>query len=231
MRRAELARAGAGLADGAQKLAVAIEHRDAPDEIGVLDIGVALGDVNIAVLRIGDDVVRVGQRLRRIAAHARLAERQQHLAVGTELDDNAALLILTRELLQLIGRRRPRVGHPDIAVAVDMDAMRPYEHAAAEAPDFLALIVEQVDRVGLGAETARCSPRRAAVGRPYGLAIAINGDAVRAAPRPLLLRQLSPIADDTIGIGAAVDRRDILRRYDIHRDPVDRRRQRPSRTS
>src|SRR5438874_12920524 len=120
MRRAELAWAGAGLADGAQELAVLVEHRDAADEIGVLDIGVALGDVDVAVLRIGDEVVRVGERLRRIAAHAWLAERHQNLAVGTELDDNAALLVLARKLLQLIGRWRPRVGHPAIAVAIDM---------------------------------------------------------------------------------------------------------------
>src|SRR6185369_4859116 len=101
-------------------------------------------------------------------------------------------------LLQLIGRRRPRVAHPDVAVAIDMDAVRPHEHAAAEAPDFLALIVEQMDRVGLSAKTAGRDPRRAAVGGPYRLAVAINGDTVRAAPGPLLLRKLCPVADDAI---------------------------------
>src|SRR5207249_10761630 len=107
--------------------------------------------------------------------------------------------------------RHARVGHPDIAVAIDMDAMRPYEHAAAEAPHFLALLIEQVDRIGLGAETARRGPGRAAIGRPHRLAVAIDGDAIRAAPWPFLDGELRPIADDAIGIGAAVDRRDVLR--------------------
>src|SRR6185295_1263114 len=172
--RAKLSGTGAGLADGAQELAVLVEHRDPANELGILDIGVALGDVNIAILWVGHDVVWIGQRLRRIAAHARLAECHQHLAVRTELDDGTALLVLARELLQLIGRRRPRVGHPDIALAIDMDAVRPHEHATAEASDLLPLIVEQMDRVGLGAETAGRDPRRATVGGPYRLAIAIN---------------------------------------------------------
>ena len=100
--------------------------------------------------------------------------------------------------------------------------------SAASPSAWAALIVEQMDRVGLGAEAAGCSPRRAAVGGPHGLAITIDGDAVRAAPGPLLLRQLPPIADDAIGIGAAVDRRDILRDCGIQGHAEDRRRHCPS---
>ncbi len=76
----------------AQELSGAVEHRDAADQVGIRDVGVALGHVDVAVGRIGDDVGRLGQRLRRIAPHARLAERQQHLAVRAELHDGAALV-------------------------------------------------------------------------------------------------------------------------------------------
>ena len=48
-----------------------------------------------------------------------------------------------------------------------------------------------------------CGPRRAAVGGPDGLAIAIDGHAVGAAPRPSV--DVRPIADHAIGISAAVD--------------------------
>ena len=140
-----------------------------------------------------------------------LPERHQHLAFGTELDDDAALLVFARKLLELVGGRHARVGHPDVSVPIDMDAVRPHEHAAAKAPDLLARFIEMVDRIGLGAETARRGPRRATVGRPYGLAILVDGHAVGAAPRPFLQRELRPIADDAIRIGAAVDRRNVLR--------------------
>src|SRR5580765_5797696 len=94
-----------------------------------------LGDVNVAVGRVGGDVVRLAQRVRRISLHARFAERHQHLALWAELDDNVPLLVLARILLQLVGARYARVSHPHVALALDMDAVRPYEHAAAKAPD------------------------------------------------------------------------------------------------
>ena len=163
------------------------------------------------LLGVGEDVARLGQRLRRISFHARLSERHQHLALRAELDDDAALLVFARKFLQLLGGRHARVGDPDIAVAIDMDAVRPDEHAAAEAFDLLARLVEMMNRIGLGAETSRRRSGRAAVGRPHGLAVLVDGDAVGAAPRPLLQRELGPIADHAIGIGAAVDRRNVAR--------------------
>src|SRR5262249_19410860 len=128
-----------------------------------------------------------------------------------ELDDDASLLVFAREFLELVRARHAGVRHPDIAVTIDMDSVRPHEHAAAEAPDLLPRWVEQVDRVGLGAETAGRGPGRATVGRPHRAAIPVDRHAVRPAPRPLLDRELPPIADDAIGIGAAVDRRNVLR--------------------
>jgi hypothetical protein len=40
-----------------------------------------------------------------------------------------------------------RIGRPDIALAVDMQPMRPDEHAGAETFDDVALGIELVDRV------------------------------------------------------------------------------------
>src|SRR5215475_12742063 len=68
-----------------------------------------------------------------------------------------------------------------------------------------------VNWVCLGAETARAGPWRATVGRPHGLAIPVDGNAVRPAPRPFLQSELRPIADDAIRVGAAVHRCNVLR--------------------
>jgi hypothetical protein len=77
-------------------------------------------------------------RIWRISSDARLPERHQDLAVRAELDDNASLVLFTRKLLEILGARGTCVGHPHIAVSIDVDAVRPHEHPAAEAPDLLA---------------------------------------------------------------------------------------------
>src|SRR5215470_5596647 len=61
-----------------------------------------------------------------------------------------------------------------------------------------------VDRIRVRTETTRHSPRRTAIRCPYRLSVAIDGNAVRAAPRSSLY--MRPIPDHTIGIGTAVDR-------------------------
>src|SRR5712691_2412381 len=60
-----------------------------------------------------------------------------------------------------------------------------------------------MDGVRLRAETARHRARRASVRRPDGLAVAVNRDAVGAAPRASF--DVRPIAYDSIGVGAAID--------------------------
>src|SRR5205823_3359825 len=83
----------------------------------------------------------------RIARHPRLAERQQQLAVGAELEDLMALAAFAEP-----------VGHPDIVLRVDIDPVRKDEHAAAEGFHQLARLVEFEDRIergvgaGIGAE-------------------------------------------------------------------------------
>src|SRR6185503_8986711 len=144
VRRSEFSRPGAGLADHAQELSGPIEHRDASDQIGIRDVGMALRDVDIAVAWIGHDVGWIGQRLRRITADTWLAQRQQDFAVGAELHDDTALAF-----------GATRIGDPHIPIAIDMNAMRPDEQPAAEATNLATAFVEVVHRVHRAAETAR----------------------------------------------------------------------------
>ena len=137
VRRPELAGPCSGLADDSEKLPVLVEHRDAPDQIGIGHVRMALGHVDVTIARVGHDVSRVGQGFGRISPHARFPQRHQDLAFGTELDDHASLLVFSGKLLELVGARGSCVGHPHISVAIDMDAMRPHEHPAAKAPDLL----------------------------------------------------------------------------------------------
>src|SRR6185436_8356796 len=102
-------------------------------------------------------------------------------------------------------------GDPHVTIAVHVNAVRPHEHPAAEAADLLAGAVEVVHRVGLGAEAPWRRAGRAAVGGPHGSAVAVDGHAVGTAPRALLRRELGPIADDAIRVGAAVDGRHLVR--------------------
>src|SRR5215468_11702952 len=196
---------GSSLTDDPQELAVSVEHRDPANKIRILDVGMALRNVYIAVARVRDDVVRLGQRVRWISLNPRSAQRHEHLAIGTELDNNAALLVFTRKLDAFFGCRNASVGHPHVSISVDVDTVWPDEHAAAKAPDLLPGLVEEMNRVCLGSETARGNSWRATVRRPNGLTVPIYGDTVGAAPWPFLQCELCPIADDAIVVGTAID--------------------------
>ena len=163
MRRVELARRLAVLAPGLDELAVLGELHDAV--VGVA--AVAVGDIDVAVGR-DRDVARPIERVLAVAGHAGLAERHQDLAVRAELDDDSALAVLAA-----------LVGHPDVALAVDAEAMREVEHAAAEALHEFAGRIELHDR-----RDSRLSAvvRAAAVEDPDALAVAIDLDADRRAP-------------------------------------------------
>src|SRR5262245_52603247 len=70
-----------------------------------------------------------------VARDPGLAQRHQHLPIGTEFDDCVALAVAA-----------PAVGHPDVAVPVREQAVRPIDHAGAEARHQLARGVELMDR-------------------------------------------------------------------------------------
>src|SRR3990170_1941361 len=76
-------------ADRPQVPPVGIESGNPPDQIRILDVGVALSHVDVARRRVGNRVRRIGQRVRRVTHHARSADRHQHVAVGAELHDDA----------------------------------------------------------------------------------------------------------------------------------------------
>ncbi len=63
-----------------------------------------------------------------------------------------------------------------------------------------------VNRVRGASDAAGCRSGGTSIRRPYRSAVAIDGDAVRSAPWPLLYRQLRPIANRSVRIRAGVDR-------------------------
>src|SRR4029450_9714170 len=94
------------------------------------------------------------------AGNARLPERQQNLAVRTELEHLSAHL-LTFE--RTFGRNRRvaerglasvGIARPDVSLGVDGEPVREREHAAAKAFQQLARLVELQDR-RLGAADSR----------------------------------------------------------------------------
>ena len=184
--RPELARPGSRFADRSEELACLVEHGDVADQMGICHVHMAFCHVNVTVPRVGHDISRVGQGFGRISPHAGFPQRHEDLAFRTELDDHASLALFLGRLLEVVRRRGSRVGHPHISISIDMDAVRPHEHPAAKAPDLLARLIEFVDWIRFGTETTRGGPRRASVGCPHGLAVAVDGDAVGAAPRPSL---------------------------------------------
>src|SRR5262245_65154992 len=100
----------------------------------------AVGDKNIAV---GGYRYRTrrGEVVLIAAAHARFAEPHQDFSVGTELEDLMSGLhaALGRHIDGLLARR---IGDPDIALLVHVQAVRPDEEAAAEAFDDLSVGIE-----------------------------------------------------------------------------------------
>ena len=92
----------------------------------------ALGHVNVAVWS-GHNVDRVGQGIGRTAGHAELPQRHEDLALRAELDHHAAFVFFSGKRLELFCGRASRVSHPHISILVDVETMRPHEHASAEA--------------------------------------------------------------------------------------------------
>ena len=168
VRRPEFARPRAGAADDPEEIPRAVEYRNAPDQIGIRDVRVALRHVDVTVPQVRHDVGRVGQRVGRIASDARRPQCHQHVAVRAELDDHTSLVAFSGKRLKLVGACRSCVGHPHVAVSIDMDAMRPDEHPRPEASDLLSRLVEQVNGVRVGTDASRGRARRASIDRPHG---------------------------------------------------------------
>jgi hypothetical protein len=106
---------------------------------------VTVGHEDVAVLRNSHCAGRLKVTFV-VARHARLAEREQNLAVRAELDDLMARLDagLGRERHAL---RPDGVRHPDVAFLVDEEAVRPDEHTSSEALDDPAIGGELEDGI------------------------------------------------------------------------------------
>ena len=164
---------------------------------------VRLGDEDAAV---GSDehVVRLGELRRRIARFARRAERQQELALRCELHHRVALRFPFGKFRELLRRRRARVGNPDVALLVDVHAVRPEDLSRAEARHDLAVRIELHDRIDIGSD-ARI--RAAAIAGPDVLAVDIDVHGADRSP-VAVVGQRAPVADGLVGVGQVVDRRD-----------------------
>src|SRR5262249_16929377 len=176
----ELALTLAVLAPGRDLLAGLVELDDAV--IG--GTAMAVADKNVAIGRNHDAACAVEETLR-VAGHAGLAERHQHLASRAELDDDGALSV-----------PRPIVRRPHIALVVDIEAVRLVEHVGAEAAHELAVRIELLDRVA--------AVRGTAVEHPDALAVAMveldfDGPAKLAA-----LRKLQPVVLHLVRIGRRI---------------------------
>ena len=131
-------------------------------------VAVPFGHQDVAV-RVGDDVVRLVERrgVRRLTGliATGLAERHQQLAVRAELvhlvPDHLGQQRRQRRVSRLSGTTTRdvvlAVGHPDVAIAIHVDAVREDHHALAEAQEQLAGRVELEHRVQRA--TSRSSPR------------------------------------------------------------------------
>ncbi len=127
------------------------------------------------------------------------AEAHQHLAVGTELHDLVPALVPFRNPV-----RRHCIGHPDVAVGIDLDAVRPDEHAAAEAGHDFAVGTKLVDRIHLGiaafiAKPGRIGQRLTSHDRPDMASVVIDVGLAHRSERPAAWK-LSPAVDDAIRI-------------------------------
>src|SRR6266571_3993334 len=164
VRRVELAGGGPFLAPGLDEFPVRREFHDA--RVGIPAVSVR--DKDVAV-RSGDDVRRPVEGVRTVPGDSGLAEGQQDLSVGAELDD-----LVTFSVFSI------RVRDPHIAATVHMDAVRKHEHPRAKGLEDLARWL-QLDhgryvRTGAGV--------RAAPLEDPDVAAAIDIDRARLSPLP-----------------------------------------------
>ena len=93
---------------------------------------VAVGHEDRPVVR-DDDIGRRVEVIWSVPRHSRLTERHQNVSGRAELDDAVPSLSSFRR-----SRGADGVGHPHVRVRVDVNSVRPDEHAAAEALDGIA---------------------------------------------------------------------------------------------
>ena len=206
----ELARRPTGFAPRLDELSVLRKLHDAVVAVVVVPVG----DEDVAVRRHGDVAWRT-EVIGPATGLSGCAQRHQHLAVRAELDDLLpAFVALGRPVLG------DCVRHPDIAVAIHVEPMRPDEHSAAEALHDLAVRTELDDRIRPGVAAFVAEPRWilqpiASHDRPDVSTVGIDHDLADGAHRPAV-RQLRPAFDEAIRIRKDLrgDRRSATQRSD-----------------
>src|SRR5262249_48144456 len=113
----------------------------------------------------------------------------QHLSIGAELDDRVALAVAASA-----------VGHPDVAIPVREQAVRPIDHAGTEARHQLARGVELLDRRDIRALAGLCA---APIKHPDAGSISIDVDSDRLPPHTAL-RSLPQLLSGGIGMGCGL---------------------------
>ena len=218
MRRTEFAGRGAELAPRLDEFAVLRELRDSCDGVrrGVRVLpAVSFGDEDVAVRR-RHDVVGFGERLGRIPGDAGLANRHQHLTLGAELDHLMADQLRGRRRRRRAGRCAARgtravvvrVGHPDVAVLVDVNAVGERDHPGAEALHELAGGVELqhgIERRHLTVRRIGAAVHPASFADPDRSAVLVDVDGARRSPGSTG-GQFEVVLDRLIRIRAIVDR-------------------------
>src|SRR5258708_2121938 len=180
----ELAWAGAPPAPRRNELAATGELDD--PSIGVAAMPVTNDDVAINGNR---DVRWRVEHVGPVTCDTSSAERQQYLALRTELDDLMALAIAANI-----------VSRPHIALAIDIEAMGVVEEALANAQYKISRGIESVDRIKRRVDTVSCPT---SLENPDAFAVGTDIDS-RHLSHLAAIGHLQPIRVETVWVGGAI---------------------------
>jgi hypothetical protein len=173
---------------------------------------VAVGHEDVAIRR-RDHVGWLIEVRRILTSHTGRAEAQQYFAFRTELDD--VMTTCDRGCARAPTAGRQSIDDPDVALSVDVDAVRENEHFRSEATDQLARCIE-LHHDGQVRPHTRVGA--APVHDPDRFAIDVGLDGTDRPPHASR-RQLKRVADAFVWIWCIVGRRDwSLRSDDLRRE-------------
>lgn len=150
------------------------------------------------------DVRRTSERVRAVPRSPGRAETHKQFAITAELVDLVAPTLGWAWLAVCVNC----IGHPDVALTVHVDPVRPHEHVGTEAPHKGPILFEQQDRIEV-AVTALPSP--AAFSQPDSSSestspIPVRMDRAARPPRPSW-REPAPLLASSVRIRKSVLRR------------------------
>src|SRR5262249_18441425 len=149
MRRIELTGPCSLLTPRLDELAVLIELHNS--RVGISAVSVSNEDIAV---RSGDHIRRLVECILAVTGDAGFSEREEDLALRTELDHDVAL---TRGFWIVSASRWDAICHPDISFFVYVYAVREDKHAAAKAFDQRSCFVKLEDYWQRGTGARICS--------------------------------------------------------------------------